>query len=284
MRLKRLILILLGFSLISCLSLNAFASTETTPEQAEGLLGDVNDDGKINAEDALLILKHVAKIEIIDTTPADVSFDSKIDAQDALLVLKYAAGIIPGFTDDDVTSTPVPTATPGIYQEEIDNNVKQLKEYITENGFDENTGLLYLAYQYGDDVYCIIGYDTSSDSLFAEISYFTTMNDGISIMAAASIDNFPYSTEAEYYEEFYNDSDAGYITAKTEFTPANITNSEKFTFTETESINYSDEDKAAVFKTAGTFLLSAFSIWDEVLELETEFTLNDFGFSNYTRE
>lgn len=59
--------------------------------------GDVDDDGKVTANDALCVLKHVAGIFTFDTTKTEVSdtdSDGKITANDALLILKYVAGII----------------------------------------------------------------------------------------------------------------------------------------------------------------------------------------------
>lgn len=67
---------------------------EKTPDI---LLGDVNVDGKINAQDALLILKHAASITKLNESEqiaADINEDAKINASDALMVLKIAAGII----------------------------------------------------------------------------------------------------------------------------------------------------------------------------------------------
>lgn len=69
-----------------------------TPEAV--LLGDVDDDGFANAKDALLVLKHSAKISVLEEAQqlrADVVKDGNIDAKDALDILKYAAGIIDSF-------------------------------------------------------------------------------------------------------------------------------------------------------------------------------------------
>ena len=57
-------------------------------------LGDVNDDGKINGLDALLILKYSAEmIDLTDTQKlaADVNVDGKYNGLDALEILKYSA-------------------------------------------------------------------------------------------------------------------------------------------------------------------------------------------------
>ena len=62
--------------------------------------GDVNHDGIIDAEDALLVLKYAAQlIELDDDAKAAamVNADGIIDAEDALLILKYAAQIIDAF-------------------------------------------------------------------------------------------------------------------------------------------------------------------------------------------
>lgn len=61
---------------------------------SEGLCGDVNSDGRVDAKDALLVLQHAAKITTVDTANADTNNDAKYDAKDALNILKYAAKII----------------------------------------------------------------------------------------------------------------------------------------------------------------------------------------------
>lgn len=69
-----------------------------TPEVV--LLGDVDDDGFVNAKDALLVLKHSAKIAVLEEAQmvrADVTKEGNIDAKDALDILKLAAGIIDSF-------------------------------------------------------------------------------------------------------------------------------------------------------------------------------------------
>ena len=65
----------------------------------EGLLGDVNGDGKVDPEDARMILDFEAKR--LDTElslkTADVSGDGIIDSNDAVLILQYAAGTLKEF-------------------------------------------------------------------------------------------------------------------------------------------------------------------------------------------
>lgn len=59
------------------------------------LMGDVNRDQLVRADDALLVLRHaVGKTTLtgLQATVANVNHDSKIDAADALLILKCAVG------------------------------------------------------------------------------------------------------------------------------------------------------------------------------------------------
>ena len=70
--------------------------TPTVTPEVILLLGDIDGDNVVNAKDALTILKHAAKLELIaddKSDVADVNEDTKIDAQDALEVLKIAAKI-----------------------------------------------------------------------------------------------------------------------------------------------------------------------------------------------
>lgn len=59
------------------------------------ITGDVDGDEDIDAKDALLALKHAAKIELLENAVLyDVSGNGSIDADDALVILKYAAKLI----------------------------------------------------------------------------------------------------------------------------------------------------------------------------------------------
>ena len=63
-------------------------------------LGDVNGDGKINATDALLVLRSFAKKITLtpeQTIRADVNRDNKVNATDALKILRYFAKKITSF-------------------------------------------------------------------------------------------------------------------------------------------------------------------------------------------
>lgn len=64
------------------------------------VLGDVNNDGAIDSEDALKALKHFVGIETLNSTQvlaADVNKDSTVDSSDALLILKLFVGDISSF-------------------------------------------------------------------------------------------------------------------------------------------------------------------------------------------
>ena len=58
------------------------------------LPGDANDDGKVNARDALLIAKYAAGWEDLEINleNAEVNEDGRVNARDALAIAKYAAG------------------------------------------------------------------------------------------------------------------------------------------------------------------------------------------------
>lgn len=63
-------------------------------------LGDVNDDGNIDAKDAVFVLRYAAKLADLNSQQqlsADVNADGAIDAKDAVKILRYAAELITSF-------------------------------------------------------------------------------------------------------------------------------------------------------------------------------------------
>ena len=63
---------------------------------AHGIYGDVNNDKVIDADDALLILRHSLKIETIPEAflpLGDVNSDGDINSSDALAVLRSSVGL-----------------------------------------------------------------------------------------------------------------------------------------------------------------------------------------------
>lgn len=98
-------------SVIVVLVLTLVAPFSVLPAYAEIdidiMYGDVNQDSKINAKDAYLVLLYSARLiyspqqeamlDVADFTVADVSGDGKINAVDALHIARYAAKIIDEF-------------------------------------------------------------------------------------------------------------------------------------------------------------------------------------------
>lgn len=104
--------------LILSFAVSAFATDGT--EYCKIYYGDLNLDESINADDALVVLNHAARLQLIDydlLVRADVTGNQTTDASDALEILKYAAGLInefSGISDMDVTYEPteIPTESP----------------------------------------------------------------------------------------------------------------------------------------------------------------------------
>ena len=76
------------------------ATEEPTSQPSEEpyTRGDVNADGVVDAQDALLVLQNAAQLMELDeaqTKAADVNADGMISADDALQILQYAAQLIP---------------------------------------------------------------------------------------------------------------------------------------------------------------------------------------------
>ena len=73
--------------------------------QDDVLLGDLDLDGDVDAEDLTILARHVAGIEILtDTTAlanADVNGDGSIDANDLTMHARYVAGIITAWSDEN---------------------------------------------------------------------------------------------------------------------------------------------------------------------------------------
>ena len=114
--------------LISCVSAAVMACTMLLPFHAQAVytLGDVNQDGRVNAKDASLILIEAAKRGTGNGTQdtameaaADVTGDHAINAKDANIVLQYAAllgvsggGGLPCFSEYAKNQT-IPTSYTG---------------------------------------------------------------------------------------------------------------------------------------------------------------------------
>lgn len=71
--------------------------TETPTPSPEPLLGDVDGDGVVTAQDAAWILRHVVGLEVLPDScllQADVDGDGLITAADAAKILQYVVGLI----------------------------------------------------------------------------------------------------------------------------------------------------------------------------------------------
>lgn len=110
---KKIISAILVLSKLLTMCIPAFAASK--------VLGDVNDDGKISAVDARIILQVVAgskeKTELIKSN-GDLNDDGKISAIDARVILQVVAGIV---TAPETSSTSAD---------------ETLKKYIMANGID----------------------------------------------------------------------------------------------------------------------------------------------------
>ena len=64
------------------------------------LLGDVNNDGKVNTADSTEVLRSAAELATLSeeaADSADVNGDGKVDTSDAVRILQYAAEMITEF-------------------------------------------------------------------------------------------------------------------------------------------------------------------------------------------
>ena len=59
-----------------------------------GILGDVNNDGSVNVQDAMLVMRHAMGIgSNLDLSLADVNGDGTVNAADAAYIMRMAMGI-----------------------------------------------------------------------------------------------------------------------------------------------------------------------------------------------
>lgn len=87
---RKVLGVLLVIIMVLAVPSGAFAEAEPV------LLGDVDENGKVSAEDALAVLKHVAQLKVLDEEHqkvADFDENGKVTAEDALGILKKVAGI-----------------------------------------------------------------------------------------------------------------------------------------------------------------------------------------------
>ncbi len=121
-------------ALVLCAALLATGAFSVTAEQnTVWQQGDVNEDGNVNASDALDVLKSVVgKIQFTNEQQirGDVNLDDKVNAADALNILQYVVGKLPGLPqrdpdplDEPLTDTSIgeinPRLAPSVYNKEV---------------------------------------------------------------------------------------------------------------------------------------------------------------------
>ena len=91
---KALILFLTALLLAISLGQAAFGAPDVT-------FGDVNDDGKIDVRDVVMVMQYILELKELDNDQmkaADVTGDGKIDVNDVNQIMQYILGIIDRFT------------------------------------------------------------------------------------------------------------------------------------------------------------------------------------------
>ena len=267
---KALPIIFLLCFVVTCVSINVLAEENT------GEIGDVNYDGKINATDALEILKHAAKITTIDTTYADIDRNGSVNATDALWVLKLAAKIIPDLSLETINATPTPSPTPVPVAE----NIAKLKKHIKTNGYTEGT-ISYIPYSVSDDdsLYTYMVYYGDKDLLQMELTYYTESTSG----EVSEVDVFmPITgndTDSIFFVGYEGDDYSGYLEAKATIDISTITYSSKINYTIEKSYNIDSSQLPNIFENASSMTTDSLMIWNEIINEEVGFGLKELGFS-----
>lgn len=215
------------------------------------------------------------------------------------VILLYAIGRNDGagndnqsVAGDNVDATIAPTIQGTEVPQEIVDKVETMKKHILENGYEDEDGTYYLGYMYGDTMYCSFRYDKESDMLCAQNSYYTQSVNGDFVEVLAVLDNFPYLSSVEYYEDYFVEAEddaekansGGTFVAIAGYVPSEITTEISLNFYEMETSTYEYENLDNALNIAGQYSVKSFSMWDEVLELEFGYNLKDFGFENFVRE
>lgn len=93
-------------AVVLCAVMTVFAS-------AAALMGDMNNDGKVNSSDARTVLRAAAKLDVLTAEQAalaDVNGDEKVNSSDARIILRMAAKLEPTVTVEE--SSEAPTTDP----------------------------------------------------------------------------------------------------------------------------------------------------------------------------
>ena len=123
---------------------------------AEVYYGDVNKDGAINANDALLALQHSVSLTTLDNDRfqrADVSGDKAVNANDALLILQYSVKIIEVFPVEKSSLVSLPWSSDTMVyaqtREEMDPGVirttfQQSGNYTATDDVQSDSTMVYI--------------------------------------------------------------------------------------------------------------------------------------------
>ena len=215
--------------------------TEVPTETLEPILepdyetGDVDGNGKINAQDALLVLKNAAKLEDLTETQyvaADVDDSGKVNATDALYILQYAAKIIVRFAFTPEENIPIlkeyimkegSVETGGVYvieKDYVEENDSDYEKEVDSFTYNSNSGRLVYRYDVGIiddkgsyDYSYIIGlgeyesdirviYNEKSEEMNIEFDVQKTIeNSSIRFTDDFNVDLVKYKYEAEYLDK-----------------------------------------------------------------------------------
>lgn len=261
------ITILLSF-VITCVSMNVFAAER----------GDVDSDGQIIAADALLVLKHAAKISTADEALSDINKDGVVDATDALWILKYAARLVSDFSDETLNATPVPTATPVPVAE----NIETLKNHIKTNGIQEES-IYYIGCSLSadDTMAAFMVYYADEDLLQMEFSYYEETAEG----AASMVELYMPLTGANTYSIFYVGYASGdyyeYLEGTAPINIRTITKDTLVNYIKTDSYNIDDSNISTIFTEAASITKDSLILWNELMYEEVNLGLKDLGFSKF---
>jgi hypothetical protein len=104
------------------------------------LMGDIDGDGKIEAEDARLVLRYVAKLDTLDDLQllaANLNGDTKILADDARLILRIVALLDELVKPEPTTEEPTEEPTEETTEEPTEETTEEATEETTEEDTTE---------------------------------------------------------------------------------------------------------------------------------------------------
>lgn len=108
------------------------------PTASAATYGDINNDGKINVQDVVLVMKHVLELETLTDAQkavADVNGDGAINVQDVTLIMQYALGLIDEFPHAALTVSKVTAVNPKQVEVEFNRmlNAEEKTKMTTAN-------------------------------------------------------------------------------------------------------------------------------------------------------